>query len=190
MAEDKITAAAASCTAVIQSLVERNGAELERFAGQVVAKFHQGHRLFLLGSGSLGALAAVVANTFLYRLSLDRPSLPAMALCHDAVLATSLANGGAVRQYFSRQLRAAANGDVVLAFAEGHHDEALAEGLAAARQLGCLTAVLASEAGDWFGETPDFFFALETDAPARLAEGALFFGHLLCELVERELFGI
>lgn len=165
--------------------------ELCAFSLRLVEVFTQGGRLLLFGSGSLGAVADLVATRFLHRLSLERPSLPAVSLCRDSALAAALARDGQSAHYFARQLRAAtAGGDIVLAFGDGGRDEAVREALAAARQLDCTTALVTPGREETGGDSPDFHFSLECETPARLAEGALVFGHLLCELVEGELFGI
>ena len=165
--------------------------EAAAFARRLVETFHQGGRLLLLGSGALGAVSDLVATRFLYRLSLERPLLPAFSLGHDATLASALGRDGQMNQFLARQLKGvAAGGDVVLAFNDGVRDEALLEALAAARQLDCLTALVAPDQEDAGGDPPDFLFRLKAGNPSRIAEGALFFGHLLCELVEGELFGI
>ncbi len=167
---------------------------LERFDElglRVVEVFHQGGRLFFIGSGALTAVANIVAGRFLHRLSLARPPLPAASLCHDVALMAALDRDGLQRQYFSRQLRALAHpGDAVIGFGESQRDEAFEEALEAAREIGCFGAALLPEKAELIVEPPDLVFRIEADNPARFAEGALFFGQLLCEFVEGELFGI
>ena len=163
---------------------------LAGFAGRIVDTFHQGGRLLVVGNGPLGAIATLIAGNFLHRLSLDRPPLPVLSLCQDITLATALERSGQARQFFSRQIRVIAQGsDIVLALADFHRDEALQEGLATARQAGCTTAVL-RPGPEEPTDAADFLFRLDTDSPPRALEGALFFGNLLCELIEGELFGI
>ncbi len=160
------------------------------FAGRVAESFQQGGRLLLLGNGSLGAVANLVANQFMHRLALERPPLPVLSLCHDITLATALERDGQGRQFFARQLRVVATPeDIVLALAGFHREEALEEGLTVSRQAGCLTAVLRPGPEETVGESPDFLFRLDTISVPRAIEGALFFGHLLCEMIEGELFG-
>lgn len=174
----------------IAALLDGHAGEIERFALQVVEKFHQGRRLFLLGDGPQAAIASLVATVFQHRLAIDRPPLPVMPLCHDVFLLGSLGRAGAGREFFSRQLRAVgAADDIVLVFADGQRAEALVEALDTARQQGCITAVVTPGEPDTLGEPPDYLFPLEGAAP-RASEASLFFGHLLCELVEKELFGI
>ncbi|MFA5515923.1 MAG: hypothetical protein WDA20_06505 [Desulfuromonadales bacterium] len=190
MLSEKISRAGRDNSAMVEGFLGQSEL-LSEFIGQVMETFHQQGRLLLLGSGSLGAVANLVANQFLHRLSIERPPLPVFSLGQDITLATALARDGQEQQFFSRQLGVMATADdIVFAFADFHRDEALEEGLKAARQIGCVTAVLRPGPEETMGENVDFTFRLKTDSPPRAVEGALFFGHLLCELVEKELFGI
>ncbi|WP_432822151.1 SIS domain-containing protein [Trichloromonas sp.] len=191
MNRQKISSAVKEQGILLEASFLDQGPALQAFATQVVETFNQGGRLLVVGNGSLGAIANLTANLFLHRLSLERPPLPALSLGHDATLATSLVRDGQNRLYFSRQLRALANdSDIVLVLSDGQRDDSLTEALTIARQVGSKTALLTPENADIKGETIDFGFTLKTASVPRTIEGALFFGHLLCELVEGELFGI
>ena len=175
----------------LESLTGSQAEAITTFAHAVVEAFTQGGRLLVAGGATLGPLANLVANLFRHRLALERPSLPAISLCHDLPLAAALQRDGQGAQFLARQLRLlAGEGDVLLAFGDGHRDEQLAEALTLARQLGCASALVAQGSGELAAEAPDFLFHIDTPSPARAAEGMLFFGHLLCELVEGELFGV
>jgi len=191
MPREKLERAAESAAAVCRQLVDTCGDDLERFAHLLSEKFHAGQRLLVLGSGPLAALAELAASRFIYRLDLDRPALPAVALVPDGVLAGALGRDGQMGQLYGRQLRAIASpGDVVLALAGDEGDEMLREGLAAARETGCYTALLTSAQSALLGEQLDLVFVCDADSSARRDEAILFACHLLCQLVEAELFGI
>ncbi len=176
---------------VLESIFQRQSDEMVGFAERVVEAFHQGRRLYVLGNGPMAAVANLVAGLFLHRLNLERPSLPATSLCADETLALYLARDGQSHQFFSKQLRSlASEGDIVLAFADEGSDPALMEALKAARQQGCTLAVVARETAEFAKDPVDFSFRLETESATRMFEACLFFGTLLCELVEGELFGI
>jgi D-sedoheptulose 7-phosphate isomerase len=186
---------------IAQSLREHNKAleetflmqakELAGFAETVVETFNQGGRLLIVGNGSLGAVADLIANQFQYRLSMERPPLPALSLCQNIALATALAREGKESQYFSRQLRVIADKrDIILILWDLDRHETLEETLAEANQLECVTAVVLQGKGELTGENPEHVFRLATDSLPRAVEATVFFGHLLCELVEKSLFGI
>lgn len=189
--QEKITRALQEQTQTLADTLPSQEADLAALSERLLEGFHQGGRLLVFGSGPLSLLAAMIAQQFHYRLALDRPLLPALALGHDASLASVLARDGRGADYFARQLRVLAQpGDIVLALADNPRDEAVVQGLEAARELGCTTALLQQRRGENLQGQTDFHLRIETDAPARGLEGVLFVGQLLCELVEAELFGI
>lgn len=191
MLQERISRALGDHARVIEEAFKRQSEDIAVFAEKTAEAFHQGRRLLVAGGGPLGPLADHVANLFLYRLDLERPVLPAISLGHDQTLALSLSRDGQTRQFFARQLRTlAAPGDLLLGFAGTQRDEALEEAVATARSLECASAVFAGGEEALGGEEPDFLFTVASDSPARIMEGALLFGHLLCELVESQIFGV
>jgi len=191
MSSQKLERAAEAAAAVCRQLVETCGDDLEQFARLLAEKFHAGQRLLILGSGPLAALASLAASRFIYRLDLERPSLPALALGGDAVLANALGGDELAAQLYARQLRSLAMpGDVLLVLSGERPDRMVSEGLAAARELGCHTALLTSAKSPLLSEATDLVFICDADSSARRDEALLFFCHLLCQLVEAEIFGI
>jgi D-sedoheptulose 7-phosphate isomerase len=191
MLQERIAQSLREHTKVLEETFLVQVKELAAFAETVVETFNQGGRLLILGSGSLGSVADLVANQFQHRLSMERPSLPAISLCQNMVLATTLAREGKENQYFPRQLRVSANPrDIVLVFWDLDRSEALEETLAEANRLDCITALVLQGKSELKGENPDYVFRLATDSLPRAVEATVFFGHLLGELVEKGLFGI
>lgn len=191
MSEDKIQAAIKQQSALLDPFLLSRKELLTALASHLVGTFHQGGRLFLIGSGPFGAIAGLVGQTFLHRQTIDRPALPAMALTNDAGLATFLAADAQGNQLFSRQLRVlAGDQDMVLVFAGTTLSPADREALATARQLGCRTVLVASDRAEQAETLPDVSLSLPSDSLPRLMESCLFIGNLLCALVEGDLFGL
>ena len=191
MTQDKISAAVAQQIALLDPFLLSQKPLLNSLAEHLVTTFHQGGRLFLVGSGPFGAIAGLIGQTFLHRQTLERPALPAIALTNDAGLATFLASDEQGTQLFSRQLRAlASDQDTVLVLAGANLTPTDREALATARQLGCRTILIASEQTELADTQSDINLSLPSDSLPRLLESTLFIGNLLCALVEGELFGI
>jgi len=190
MLYDKLVKAAEDHRQLFNELTVNHAEPLQDLAREVVRAFHGDGRLLLLGDGTLGAVTTIAENLFQHRLAVDRPALPALALCQNAPLATALAGEGLADQYLLRQLRTIARpGDLVLAFDDVRHGASVREALAGAAGLGCRTArvLFGSEQS---GDDTDYLFCFPHLAPARGIEAAVMFCCLLCELVEAELFGI
>jgi len=190
MAQDKISTAVAQQVALLDPFLLTQRAVLNSLAEHLVSTFHQGGRLFLVGSGPFGSIAGLIGQSFLHRQSLERPALPAIALANDAGLATFLAGDEQGSQLFSRQLRAlACSQDTVMTLAGSHLNPADREALETARQLGCRTILIAGEQVELADIMPDINLSLPSDSLPRLQESTLFIGNLLCTLVEGALFG-
>ena len=191
MTQDKISAAVEQQIDMLDPFLLTQKPLLNSLAEHLVTTFHQGGRLFLVGSGPFGAIAGIIGQSFLHRQTLERPALPAISLTNDAGLATFLASDEQGSQLFSRQLRALATSqDTVLVLAGINLSQADREALNTAKQLGCRTILIASEQAEIADFLPNTSLALPSDSLPRLLESTLFIGNLLCTLVEGELFGI
>ena len=191
MTQDKISTAVAQQISLLDPFLLTQKPMLNSLGEHLVATFHQGGRLFLVGSGPFGAIAGLIGQTFLHRQTLERPALPAIALTNDAGLATFLASDEQGSQLFSRQLRAlATDQDTVLVLAGTNLTPTDREALGTARQLGCRTILIASEQAELADTRTDISLSLPSASLPRLLESTLFIGNLLCTLVEGELFGI
>jgi D-sedoheptulose 7-phosphate isomerase len=189
MIYDKLVKTAEDQKLLLNEILVNHTQALQDFSQEVVKAFNGDGRLLLIASGTLGTVATLVANLLAHRLAQDRPMLPAIDLCQNTTLATSLIADNLSDQFFSRQLRAIARpGDIVLAFDDVRHDAAVREALQTARSLECRSAkvIIGSEHD---GNDSDYLFCFPQTPPARGIEGAVFFGVLLCELIEAELFG-
>jgi len=190
MNQDKISAAVEQQIDMLDPFLLTQKPLLNSLAEHLVTTFHQGGRLFLVGSGPFGAIAGIIGQSFLHRQTLERPALPAISLTNDAGLATFLASDEQGSQLFSRQLRALATSqDTVLVLAGTNLSQADREALNTAKQLGCRTILIASEQAEIADFLPNTSLALPSDSLPRLLESTLFIGNLLCTLVEGELFG-
>lgn len=189
MIYDKLVKTADDQKLLLNEILVNHTQAIQDFAQEVVKAFHGDGRLLLMANGTLGAVATLVTNLFAHRLSQDRPMLPAIDLCQNTTLATSLIADNQSEQFFARQLRAIARpGDIVLAFDDVRHDPAVREALQTAQELNCRTAkVLIGSEHD--GNDSDYLFCFPQVPQARGIEGAVFFGILLCEVIESELFG-
>ena len=191
MTQDKISAAVEQQINMLDPFLLTQKPLLNSLAEHLVTTFHQGGRLFLVGSGPFGAIAGIIGQSFLHRQTLERPALPAISLANDVGLATFLASDEKGSQLFSRQLRAlATNQDTILVLAGTNLSQADREALNTAKQLGCRTILIASEQAEIADFLPNTSLALPSDSLPRLLESTLFIGNLLCTLVEGELFGI
>lgn len=168
------------------------GDELSRVAHRLGGIFAAGGQLLIAGGGAMQPLAQLLASQFTYRLSFDRPALPALALGSDPVL-TAAMQAGAPEQSLVRHYRSLNSSQhLLLVLSAGSGDPALRQLVEEVIDAGQPIILLApaGESDPLYREGLDGCLNLKSSHAPRTLELTMFAGHLLCELVEAELFGV
>jgi D-sedoheptulose 7-phosphate isomerase len=171
--------------------LEADGALLERvvaLADRIFAAVTSGGRVWLFGNGGSAADAQHLAAELVGRFRLDRSALPAEALTVNASVLTALANDFGFNEVFARQLEAhGRSGDVAIGITTSGESENVVRGLERARALGLHTVALTGRIGSRACDVASECIAVPADDTPRIQECHILLGHVLCELVERQV---
>ncbi len=168
------------------------GPALSALATRLAALFAEGGQLLVAGHGALVPVAHMLATQFTYKLDFDRPALPALCLGSDPLLAAQMQVNGQGEQLLLRHYRAINSEEhLVLIFSDGTSAPELSALIEDVRDNDQPVFLLSgnSAADPLLQEDLDAALDLGNSSTPRLIEIAQFAGHLLCELVEKELFG-
>lgn len=156
----------------------------------LTAAFRGGHRLFLFGNGGSAADAQHLAAEFVNRFQRERRPLPAMALTVDSSVLTSIGNDYHFDDIFLKQLQALGQaGDVALGISTSGRSPNVLKALQWARENGLHTLGWAGAEKSEMDISCDLILHVPSRVTARVQEGHITFGHVLCLLVEEVLFG-
>lgn len=171
--------------------LDENTAALERAIGIVADAMARGHKLLLFGNGGSAADAQHIASEFVGRFMRERRALPAVALTTDTSALTAIANDYGYDEVFARQVRAlGARGDVALAISTSGKSPSVLRAVDACREIGIATIGLSGGDGGTLAGAVDVSLRVSASRlSARIQETHILIGHVLCELVDRRLFG-
>ena len=156
----------------------------------LIAAFRSGHKLFLFGNGGSASDAEHIATELSGRFKLERPSLPALSLTANTSTLTAIANDYGFEMLFSRQLEGlATTGDVVIGISTSGNSPNVINGLKFAKSIGATTIAMTGKSGGRLKEIADFCLCISSDDTPRIQEAHILIGHILCDLVEKDLFG-
>ena len=159
-------------------------------AQKILDAYREGKKVFLIGNGGSAADAQHIAAELVGRFKLKRRALPAIALTTDTSVLTALANDYGYNAIFSRQLEALANDkDVLIAITTSGTSPNILTAVEAAREKGMFVIGLTGEKGGGLKETADLTIAVPSNDTPRIQEAHITIGHVICSIVERELFG-
>jgi D-sedoheptulose 7-phosphate isomerase len=160
-----------------------------RLAEQICDAFRDGHRLYACGNGGSACDAMHLVEELVARYKRERPGLPAHHLMDPATL-TCWSNDYEYASAFQRQVETMVRpGDVLIALSTSGNSPNVVQAVDAANQRGALTVGLTGKDGGRMRESCRVSLIVPSDATERIQEGHITIIHLLCELVERILFG-
>jgi D-sedoheptulose 7-phosphate isomerase len=181
-----------SSIAATLDLVRRESLEdIIDAAGRIAASIRGGGKILVCGNGGSAADAQHIAAEFVGRFQRERRPLAAIALTTDTSALTSIANDYGYDDVFARQVRAlGARGDVALAISTSGRSPNVLRAVDACREIGVETIGLTGgDGGTLQGQVHLCLRVSASTHPARIQETHILIGHVLCELVDRRLFG-
>ncbi len=175
----------------VQQEIARNQIrEIEKMADFIISAYRNGGKLILFGNGGSAADAQHIAGELVGRFKLERKALPAIALNTNTSILTALANDCGYETVFARQVAALADKkDVVIGISTSGNSPNVIEAIKAARTIGARTIGLTGGNGGWLAKIADLAIVVPSDNTPRIQEAHITIGHIVCELVEKELAG-
>ena len=157
----------------------------------LVSAFRSGNKVMLCGNGGSAADCQHMAAELVSRLSKDfeRPGLPAIALTTDTSILTAFSNDCGFDGVFERQVEALGRpGDVLIAISTSGRSVNVIRALGAARAAGMRVIAVTGPDGP-LGPMADAAISVPSEDTQHIQEAHLAIEHVICYLVERELFG-
>jgi D-sedoheptulose 7-phosphate isomerase len=155
----------------------------------LVNALKQGNKLLLFGNGGSAADAQHIAAELVGRFAFDRPALPALALSVNSSCVTAIGNDYGFDQVFSRQLEALARpGDVAIGISTSGNSANVLCAMSTAKKIGMKTIALTGRSGGNLNKAVDHCICVPSDKTPRIQECHILIGHIISELVEREIF--
>ncbi len=173
-----------------RALLSANLDVVRKIADALVGAFKNNRRVYLMGNGGSAADAQHIAGELIGRFKINRRPLPAIAITTDTSVITALANDFGYDTCFSRQIEAlAASGDVVLAFSTSGNSKGILDAVKIAKNIGATTIGFTGKDGGLLKDAVDICLRVPSNNTPRIQECHITVGHIVCFIVEKELFG-
>jgi D-sedoheptulose 7-phosphate isomerase len=174
---------------VKKEFFEANASLVAATATRMAAGLRDGRKVLLFGNGGSAADAQHIAAEFVGRFIPDRIPLPAISLATDTSALTALGNDYGYNAVFSRQVQALGNpGDIAIGISTSGNSPSVVEALEVARSKSLFTIGFTGQGGGKMLGKADVLFCVPTKMTPRVQETHITLGHVLCELIDRELF--
>jgi len=178
--------------AVMQQLLES-----EEYLSVVVAAadamtkgLRSGNKILFFGNGGSAADAQHLAAELSGRFMRERPSLSGWALTTNSSALTAIGNDYSFEDIFTRQLEGIGSpGDIAFAISTSGNSLNVIKAVEVARRRNLISIALAGKSGGRLRDLVDHCICIPSDHTPRIQEAHILTGHILCELIEEEMFG-
>jgi len=164
--------------------------EIAKVAALCVACYQNGKKTLLAGNGGSAADAQHIAAELVGRYGFDRPSIPSLALTTDTSNLTAIGNDYGYDKVFSRQLEGMGNeGDLFIGISTSGNSQNILNAFESAKAKGIITVALTGRDGGRMAQMADTAIIVPSEATPRIQESHILIGHILCDIIEKTLFG-
>lgn len=159
----------------------------------IVSTLLNGGKILTCGNGGSAADAQHFSSELINRYERERPSLPCISLTTDTSTLTSIANDYSYSQVFAKQIKGLGqSGDILFAFSTSGNSKSISEAIKTALSKDMLiitcTGKDGGEIAGLIGEN-DVEVRVPSNSTARIQEVHLVIIHILCDVIDNQLFG-
>lgn len=161
---------------------------IDRAAALITEAYRRGNKTMFGGNGGSAADAQHLAGELVNKFYFDRKGLPSLSLSTDTSIMTAISNDYGYETLFARQIEAHGKpGDVFIGISTSGNSRNIVNALDTCRQMGIHTVALTGTKNCKMDEA-DIVIKVPSDITPRIQECHTLIGHIICCIVEDNIF--
>jgi D-sedoheptulose 7-phosphate isomerase len=155
----------------------------------ITKAFQNGNAVYFAGNGGSAADAQHLAAEFSGRFYKDRKALPSDALHCNTSYLTAVANDYSFDVIYARLLEGLAKkGDVLVGISTSGNSGNIVKAFEMAKTIGVTSIGFTGQKGGKMKDLSDYLINVPSNTTPRIQEAHILVGHIICELVEINIF--
>jgi len=164
-------------------------ANIQQIVTESVTAFQSDKKMLFCGNGGSASDAQHIAAELSGRFYADRPPLYAEALHVNSSFMTAVANDYGYEATYARMVEAAGKkGDVLVGISTSGNSPSVVKAILKANELGMITVGFTGKNGGEMRDICDIMICTPSDDTPRVQEAHILIGHIICQLIEQEMF--
>lgn len=163
---------------------------IEEAIRMIVTAFNNGNKVLFCGNGGSAADAQHLAAEFSGRFYKDRKALPSEALHCNTSYLTAVANDYSYDVIYSRIIDGIGEkGDVLVGLSTSGNSGNILKAFEVSKEKGVSTIGFTGATGGKMKDACDILLNVPSTDTPRIQESHIMIGHIICQLVEEQIFG-
>lgn len=161
---------------------------LSQIVEVIIQAYKNGGKVILFGNGGSAADSQHIAAELVGRFYLTREPLPAISMTTNTSSITAISNDFSFDEIFLRQVKGLGRGgDIAIGISTSGNSRNVILALDEAKRRDLTTIAFTGSSGGELRDRVDFCLRIPSSDTARIQEGHITAGHIMCELVEKGL---
>jgi len=173
-------------------IIQECSNEIIAAADTICKAYKSNKKVLFCGNGGSAADCQHLATEFMIRLShhINRPALPAISLTTDSSNLTAGGNDIGFENVFARSIEGLGNeGDILIAISTSGNSSNIIKAVETAKSKKMITIAFLGGSGGKLKNIAGLTVTIPSSNTQRIQEGHITIGHIICEIVETELYG-
>ncbi|RLF36498.1 MAG: phosphoheptose isomerase [Thermoplasmata archaeon] len=174
-----------------EKIIEDNIDVISKVVKKIIEAYQQGKKTIWFGNGGSAADAQHLACELVSRFHMaKRPAIPSLALTTNTSILTAVSNDFNFDNVFERQVEAfAEEGDVLIGITTSGTSANVIKALKFGKKKGTINVAFTGENISKIEDVVDYLVDVPSRDTPRIQEAHIMIGHIICDLVEKTLFG-
>lgn len=175
-----------------QSILETQvPAQLAKLTDAAINTIRSKNKIMLCGNGGSATDAQHMAAELVNRFYVNREPMAAIALTTDIAIISSIANDFSYDDIFSKQVQALGKrNDMLIALSTSGKSKNIINAAKIAKDTNILTVGFTGKSPNPLSDLADIAISVPTNDVPRIQEIHYMLLHIMCEIVEKELFDV
>ena len=162
---------------------------IERIVTNSIEAFKNDKKMLFCGNGGSASDAQHIASELSGRFYKDRSPLCAEALHVNSSYMTAVANDYGYEETYARMVEASGRkGDILVGISTSGNSPNVVKAMQNAKEIGMITVGFTGSKGGKMKEICDIMIQVSSDETPRIQEVHILVGHIICQLIEEEMF--
>ena len=159
-------------------------------ANKIINAYSNNNKVIWFGNGGSAADAQHLSCELVSKFLLDREAIPSIALTTNTSILTAVSNDYRYEDVFKRQVEALAQkGDILIGITTSGTSPNVLKALESGKKKGTVNIAFTGKRTAEIKELVDYLIDIPSKETPRIQESHIMVGHIICDLVERTLFG-
>lgn len=174
-----------------EKIIDYNIDTINKVVKKIIEAYQQGKKTIWFGNGGSAADAQHLACELVSKFYMEkRSAIPALALTTNTSILTAISNDFGFDNVFERQVEAfAKEGDVLIGITTSGTSVNIIKALKLGRKKGTINVAFTGKNIEMIENVVDYLIDVPSQDTPRIQEAHIMIGHIICDLVEKNLVG-